>query len=175
MGLSAVEPQAGFYEQELGPGKRYRYGVIGGPVRRPVYRVPSSQYMGRRRLWSINHRNGHSCAVPLAALDRFARDYRVAGPTAPSPNPLLSDWLRDSLVCLFAPLPAYIRRHGPLPELRYQRLSMAPGRHPLPPAKSARATAGPSRCRLLGKGGGWRIAILSSREGSDVRDCGGRR
>src|SRR5580658_1016942 len=126
MGLSALEPRAGLYEQELGPGKRDRYGIIGGPVRRQVYRVPSAQYMGRRRLWSINHRNGHSCAVPLAALDRCARGHGVAGPAAPSPNPALPDWLRDSLVCLLAPLPAYFRRPGPLPELRYQRLSMAP-------------------------------------------------
>src|SRR3984885_13167195 len=59
--------------------------------------------------------------------------------------------------------------------LLYHRLSPAPGRHPLPPARSALATAGSIRCRLLGKGEPRRIAILSSREGSDVRDCGGRR
>ncbi len=76
--------------------------------------------------------------------------WRVA--SAPSPNPLLSDWLRNSLVCLPAPLPPYLWRHGPLPEFRYQRLSLAPGRHSLPPARICSSNNPIQPLSALGKG-----------------------
>src|ERR1700689_2524081 len=95
--------------------------------------------MGRGGLWTAHHRDGNRCALCLAALDRRAGDYGGARAPASSPDSLVSDWLRDSLVCVLASLPAYLWWHGPLPKFRHQCISVASGRDSLSPAGSTHA------------------------------------
>src|SRR6202050_58256 len=139
MELSIDESRARVYEQELGARQRYRNHVAWRSVRRQVHRNAAPQYMGRGRLWSADHRDGNRCAVCLASLDRRTRVYGVARASAASPDSFIPDWLRDSLVCVLASLPASLWWHGPLPKFCYQCISVASGRDPVSPARSTQA------------------------------------
>src|SRR3984885_14946071 len=148
MGLSTDESRTRIYEQELGARERYRNRVAWRSVRCQVYRIPAAQYMGRGRLRPADHRNGNRCAVCLASLDRRAPVYGVARTSTASPDSFIPDWLRDSLVCVLASLPAYLWRHGPLPKFRHQCISVASGWDSLSPARATHANTRPGRRRL---------------------------
>ena len=71
--------------------------------------------------------------------------------------------------------PLTFRRHGPIPEFRYQRLSLASRGHSIPAASSPHARTQPGHRGLSGSGKPWWTSVLSVKKESDVRDCGGRR
>src|ERR1700693_4476213 len=132
MGLPDQQSPLGFRWRPLDIREWHRHSLPRNAICKQAPRAAFPSTRGRGRIWLDDRRNGDCCTFPLGSLDSRPNIPILEGGQSVARDTLLPDCVRNSLVCLFAAIPIYIRRSGALSELRRQCIPVASPGSPLP-------------------------------------------